>query len=72
MKCHALLLAISPRLIVVCACAGLVFFAFALNMVDCGGLLGGRLGADKSPAHILKGAGASHGTVPLHKRTFTL
>ncbi len=24
--------------------AGLVFFAFAFNMVDCGGLLGGRLG----------------------------
>ena len=26
--------------------AGLVFFAFGLNMVDCGGLLGGRLGKD--------------------------
>ncbi len=26
------------------ACAGLVFFAFAFNMVDCGGILGGRLG----------------------------
>ena len=26
--------------------AGLVFFAFACNMVDCGGLLGGRLGKD--------------------------
>jgi hypothetical protein len=24
--------------------AGLVFFAFAFNMVDCGGILGGRLG----------------------------
>ena len=29
-----------------CSCqfVGLVFFAFAFNMVDCGGLLGGRLG----------------------------
>lgn len=26
------------------ACAGLVFLAFALNLVDCGGMLGGRLG----------------------------
>ena len=26
--------------------AGLVFFAFGLNMVDCGGLLGGRLGSN--------------------------
>jgi hypothetical protein len=27
--------------------AGLVFMAFALNLVDCGGLLGGRLGDAK-------------------------
>lgn len=27
--------------------AGLVFLAFALNLVDCGGLLGGRLGDAK-------------------------
>ena len=27
--------------------AGLVFFAFAFNMVDCGACLGGRLGEDK-------------------------
>ena len=30
-------------------CAGLVFLAFALNLVDCGGLLGGRLGDHRPP-----------------------
>ena len=54
------------------AAAGLVFFAFALNMVDCGGLLGGRLGADKAPAQVLKSAEQRAGIAPLHKRTFTL
>ena len=46
------------------ACAGLVFFAFALNLVDCGALLGGRLGEDK-PA-VPKAASG------MHKRTMTL
>lgn len=53
------------------ASAGLVFFAFALNLVDCGGLLGGRLGADKAPPAVLKKA-EQHSIIPLHKRTFTL
>ena len=54
------------------AASGLVFFAFALNLVDCGGLLGGRLGADKIPASVLKKAETHSGVIPLHKRTFTL
>ena len=29
--------------------AGLMFLAFAFNMVDCGGLLGGRLGMSAPP-----------------------
>lgn len=53
------------------ALQGLVFFAFALNLVDCGGLLGGRLGADKAPPAVLKKA-EQHSIIPLHKRTFTL
>ena len=48
-------------------CAGLVFFAFALNLVDCGALLGGRLGEDKSSAALKAAA-----TNALHKRTMTL
>ncbi len=35
---------IVQRLTSVVPAAGLVFFAFAFNMVDCGGILGGRLG----------------------------
>lgn len=35
---------IVQRLTSVMPAAGLVFFAFAFNMVDCGGILGGRLG----------------------------
>ena len=48
-----------------CLCAGLVFLAFAFNMVDCGGLLGGRLG-DARPRKVR--------ALPLAaaKRTFTL
>ena len=49
--------------------AGLVFFAFALNLVDCGALLGGRLGEDKSPA-ALKAMHSQY--AGLHKRTMTL
>ena len=45
--------------------AGLVFFAFACNMVDCGGLLGGRLG-DSRPRRLRSPAA---GTA---KRTLTL
>ena len=47
--------------------------AFAFNLVDCGGLLGGRLGASPNPA-VLKQAAADkqHTTPALAKRTFTL
>ena len=38
------------------ACAGLVFLAFALNLVDCGGLLGGRLGDSRPPRKHRKSA----------------
>ena len=37
-------------------CAGLVFLAFALNLVDCGGLLGGRLGDSRPPRKHRKSA----------------
>ena len=37
-------------------CAGLVFGAFALNLVDCGGLLGGRLGDARPPRKHRKSA----------------
>ena len=36
----------SPHMRPAMRCAGLVFLAFAFNMVDCGGILGGRLGKD--------------------------
>ena len=50
--------------------------AFGFNMVDCGGLLGGRLGANTNAA-TLKKAQARQVEVkgimpPLVKRTFTL
>lgn len=48
--------------------AGLVFLAFGFNLVDCGGLLGGRLGNDSANLKKIK---ASHG-LPVSKRTFTL
>ena len=37
-------------------CTGLVFLAFALNLVDCGGLLGGRLGDSRPPRKHRKSA----------------
>ena len=42
--------------------AGLVFGAFALNLVDCGGLLGGRLG--DRPRAQLKPARAARSASP--------
>ena len=48
--------------------AGLVFLAFGFNMVDCGGLLGGRLGNNSVALKKIK---AAH-SVPVAKRTFTL
>ena len=51
--------------------AGLVFFAFGLNMVDCGGLLGGRLGANAPPKQSKKTVEPALGT-PTIGRTFTL
>lgn len=57
-------------------CAGLVFLAFGFNMVDCGGLLGGRLGADNNAATLKKAQARQveyKGIAPsLAKRTFTL
>ena len=52
-----------------CNVPGLVFLAFGFNMVDCGGLLGGRLGNN---AAALKKIKAAHSGVPMAKRTFTL
>lgn len=55
---------------------GLVFLAFGFNMVDCGGLLGGRLGADNNAATLKKAQARQveyKGIAPsLAKRTFTL
>ena len=56
---------------------GLVFLAFGFNMVDCGGLLGGRLGANQNAAATLKKAQVRQVEVkgytpPMVKRTFTL
>ncbi len=50
MKCHRQYLDMRP------CCAGLVFLAFALNLVDCGGLLGGRLGDSRPPRKHRKSA----------------
>ncbi len=36
------------------AAAGLVFLAFGFNMVDCGGLLGGRLGNNSAAIKPVK------------------
>ena len=38
--------------------AGLVFLAFGFNMVDCGGLLGGRLGNNNAAIKPVKAAKA--------------
>lgn len=38
--------------------AGLVFMAFGFNMVDCGGLLGGRLGNNNAAIKPVKAAKA--------------
>jgi len=46
--------------------AGLVFTAFALNLVDCGGLLGGRLG-DRPRAQLKPARAASLG-IPSRSR----
>ena len=47
--------------------------AFAFNMVDCGGLLGGRLGSSPNAAALRQAAADKQHTTPaLAKRTFTL
>ncbi len=51
--------------------AGLVFFAFGLNMVDCGGLLGGRLGSNV-PAKQTKAKMEPALGTPTIGRTYTL
>ena len=53
------------------AAAGLVFFAFGLNMVDCGGLLGGRLGSNAPPKQAKAKIEPALG-VPTIGRTYTL
>ena len=54
--------------------AGLVFLAFALNLVDCGGLLGGRLGDSRPPRKHRKAMSMSTMQpkgASLGERTFT-
>lgn len=47
---------------------GLVFLAFALNLVDCGGLLGGRLGDAKRREKRVRPPQQAK----MPKRTFTM
>ncbi|DBA75218.1 TPA: hypothetical protein ACH3X1_010513 [Trebouxia sp. C0004] len=54
---------------------GLVFFAFGLNLVDCGGLLGGRLGSNVPPKQLkakMEPAIQNQVGTPTIGRTYTL
>lgn len=56
-------------------CVGLVFFAFGLNLVDCGGLLGGRLGSNVPPKQAkakMEPAIQNQVGTPTIGRTYTL
>jgi len=56
-----------------CCYTGLVFLAFALNLVDCGGLLGGRLGDSRPPRKHKKSMSMQplQATGGLTERTYT-